>query len=619
MIVHRRYGRRALCSGALALAVLVVSAPARAQRAEATPLPPVFVTAARTPQSLEQLVADVTVVDAEEIARSGAQSLAELLQRHAGLEIIMNGGPASTSGVFIRGANRNQTLLLIDGMRVSSATVGAPSLEAVPLDQIERIEILRGPASSLYGADAIGGVIQVFTRKPDDVFRIGANAGYGTYDTRTGAAHVGAAIGALRFSLGAGGRRSDGFNATTEDAAFIFNPDRDGYRSDDVSAAATLVLAPGQEIGFDALRNRLDAQFDGGPSFDDRTRTTLQTWRVQSRNRLADRWTSRLWLGDGTDSSVSTGAFGEASFVTRQRQYGWQNDFEVPSGALTLAVERREESVEQQAGFAVTDRNTNALTGVWQWQHEAHALQANLRHDRSDQFGGETTGAIAWGWRFAPAWRVTASYGTAFKPPSFNDLYFPGFSNAALRPEQARNVEAGIYWTQSTADRSVELRAVAWHNRVRDLIVFQCDADFNCLPRNVADATLEGVTLGTTATFGVTTMRASLDLQSPKDEATGHLLPRLARQHGVVAVLHQLGPAQLGVEVVASSHRFDDAENLRRLGGYTLVNVTAAWNLPQGVTLFARADNVFDRDYTLAYGFATPGAQVFAGLRWQMP
>jgi vitamin B12 transporter len=619
MSLDRRYAPGAQFTVALALSGLAIATPTCAQPADRAQLPPVFVTAARMPQSFDQLVADVTVVDAEEIARSGAQSLTELLQRHAGLEVIMNGGPASTSGVFIRGANRNQTLLLIDVMRVSSASVGAPSLEAVPLDQIERIEILRGPASSLYGADAIGGVIQVFTRKPDDAFRLGANAGYGTYDTRTGAARIGGAIGALRFSLGAGGRRSDGFNATTEDATFFYNPDRDGYRSDDASAAATLTLAPGQELSFNALRNRLDAQIDTDPTFDDRTRTTLQTWQLQSRNRIGERWTSRLSMGEGTDESISIGGFGTAAFTTRQRQYAWQNDITVPLGSVILAVERREESVEQDAGFAVTERNTNSVTGVWQMQHEGHALQANLRHDRSDQFGGETTGAIAWGWRLAPEWRITASYGTAFKPPSFNDLYFPGFSNAELRPERARNVEAGLYWSRRHGDRNVELRAVAWHNRVRDLIVFQCDADFNCLPQNVADATLEGVTLGAAGTFGSTTLRASVDLQSPKDDATGHLLPRRARQHGALSLLHQLGPVQVGVEIVASAHRFDDAENLRRLAGYTLVNATAEWNLPRGVTLFARADNVFDRDYTLANGFATPGAQVFAGVRWQMP
>ena len=610
--VPSRAGRRALVVAAAVLPVIPCAVEAQSHS-----LPTLFVTATRTPQPIEQLIADVTVIDADEIARSGAQSLTELLQRQAGIEIIMNGGPGSTSGVFIRGANRNQTLLMIDGLRVSSASVGAPSLEAVPLDQIERIEVLRGPASSLYGADAIGGVIQVFTRRGEQGFRFDASGGYGTYDTRTGSAGLSGTVGALRFSLRTGGRRSDGFNATTDPTSFIYNDDRDGYRSEDYGANATLTFAPGHEATLQLLKNRLDAQFDGGAGFDDRTRTTIDLWRVESRNRFHERWTSRLSVGESRDESISKTAFGDFPFLTRQRQYAWQNDVTMPMGMLSIAIERREESVEQQSGFEVTERDTNAVTGVWQLRHGDHALQANLRHDRSDQFGGETTVAIAWGWRFAPEWRLTASFGTAFKPPSFNDLYFPGFSNPSLAPEKSRNVETGVYWSRRSGEVQLDARAVAWHNRVKDLIVFQCDASFNCLPNNVDDATLRGVTLGFDATWRDTSVKVSVDVQDPEDDATGRLLPRRARQHGVVAVGHHLGPVRLGMEVIASSYRYDDAENLRRLGGYAIVNLTAEWQIGKGVTLLARGDNVGDHRYVLASGFATPGAQAFVGVRWQ--
>lgn len=601
----------------LATFVALASGPGAAQSPGVARIGSIFVTATRMPQPIEQLIADVTIIDADEIARSGAQSLAELLQRQAGIEIVQNGGPGSTSGIFIRGANRGQTLLLIDGLRVASASVGAPSLEAVPLGQVERIEILRGPASSLYGADAIGGVIQIFTRAPSERFTGSASAGYGTYRTRTLSAGLSGGTGAFRFSLRAGGRRSDGFNATSDATSFIFNPDRDGYESDDVGANATLTFAPGHEATLQVLRNRLDAQFDGGPDFDDRTLTTLETWRVESRNRFHERWTSRLSAGESRDDSVSKSAFGDFPFRTRQRQYAWQNDIAIPTGNLALAVERREERIDEDAGFAVRERNTNAVTGVWQFRHDDHAVQANLRHDRSDQFGGETTGAIAWGWQFEPAWRVTASYGTAFKAPSFNDLYFPGFSNPTLKPERSRNVEGGLYWNRRIGDARVEARAVGWRNKVDDLIVFQCDASFNCLPQNVDDATLTGVTLGIDASWRDTTVRASLDLQDPEDDLTGHLLPRRAQRHGVVVLTQRLGPVRLGIEVVASSHRFDDAENLRRLAGYAIVNLTAEWQVGRGVTLFARGDNIANRDYAIAYGFATPGAQAFVGVRWQ--
>ena len=580
-------------------------------------LAPIVVTAARMPQPIATLTADLTVIDADAIAAAGARSFAELLQGQPGVEIVQNGGPGSTSGVFLRGANRGQTVLLVDGLRVSSSTVGAPTLEAIPLDQIERIEILRGPASSLYGADAIGGVIQVFTRRPGPGVSGRLSGGLGTDDTRTVAGGLSATLGAVALTLQAGHRQSDGFNATTDPSSFIWNPDRDGYDSNDVGASATLTLAPGHEASARYLRNRLDNQFDAGPGFDDRTRTTLEVWQVGSRNRFADAWTSQLTAGEASDDSVSSTAFGDYPFRTRERQYGWQNEFVLPHGTATLAVERREEHIDEEAGFAVTRRDTNAIVGVLQFARSDHTLQANLRHDRSSQYGGQTTGAIAWGYRLAPQWRVTASYGTAFKAPSFNDLYYPGFSNPDLEPETARNVEGSIHWSGQQGEWRMGARAVAWYNKVDQLIVFQCDDAFNCAPRNVDRATLAGVTLAGDAAFGGTSIRASIDLQQPEDDATGSLLPRRAERHGSLVVGQAFGPVQLVVEMIASSYRYDDAENTRRLGGYAIVNVSAEWPVGRGVTLLARGDNVFGKDYALAYGYATGGARAFVGVRWQ--
>ena len=235
------------------------------QNPGALTLDSLVVTAARWPQPPSELVADVTVIGAEEIARAGAQSLAELLRRVPGVEIVMNGGPASTSGVFLRGANSNQTLVLIDGQRVGSSTSGTAALEAIPIDAIDHIEILRGPASNLYGADAIGGVIQVFTRNGGDAFAAHASAGYGTYRTSAASGGVSGAAGAWRYALDVGHRQSAGFNAIDNPANFSFNDDRDGYRSDDASGSVSFRLAPEQELSARFLKSRLNAQFDAEP------------------------------------------------------------------------------------------------------------------------------------------------------------------------------------------------------------------------------------------------------------------------------------------------------------------------------------------------------------------
>ncbi|MGH8799270.1 MAG: TonB-dependent receptor domain-containing protein [Casimicrobiaceae bacterium] len=597
----------------LVIALTVRAGPAPAQSAPGTlALDPLVVIAARAPQPWSELVADVTVIGPEDIARGGAQSLAELLRSVPGVEIVMNGGPASTSGVFLRGANTNQTLVLVDGLRVGSSTSGTAALETIPLDQIDHIEILRGPASNLYGADAIGGVIQVFTRAGGGVPAAHASAGYGTHGSGAVSGGASGGAGAWRYAFDAGHTQSAGFNAIANPANFSFNDDRDGYRRDDAGGRIAYRFAPEQELSARFLKSRLNAQFDSGPGFDDRTITTVESYALASRNRLNAYWISRLEAGEtGDDSDTRTG-FGASRFTTRQRLYAWQSDFALPRGTLVLALERREERVSGDTAFAVSSRDTNAVAGVYRLADGPQALQLNLRRDDSTQFGARTTGALAYGYGFASGWRASASYGTAFKAPTFNDLYFPGFSNPDLRPESARNAEVALRY----ASDGLAAGIVAYRNRVRDLIVFQCDAAFNCAPQNVADATLQGVTIELGFDLGTTTVRASADLQRPED-ASGHLLPRRARRHAALAVEQALGAARLSAELVASSARFDDAANARRLGGYALLNVSAEVPLNARWTAFARLDNALDKHYELAADYNTAGATVFAGLRWR--
>ena len=607
-----RWGKAVAFAGLLAL---WITGSLQAQPASApTIIDPVTVTATRSPQLLTDLIADVTYIGPEEIARAGAQGLAELLQRQPGVQIVTNGGPGSTTGIFLRGANSNQTLVLIDGLRIGSSSSGTAPFEAIPLDQIDHIEILRGPAASLYGADAIGGVIQVFTRSGGGALAANASAGYGTYDTSDLTGGVSGSLDAWRLALQAAHRQSAGFNAIWNPANFSYNPDRDGYGNDSGSARLAYRFAPDQELSALFFRSRLDTQFDAGqPYFDDRTVTTVQSYAIESRNRLASFWTSTLGAGASTDDSTSQSGFGPSQFDTLQRQYQWQNDFSLPYGSLSVAAIRREERLDTNAGFAVTSRNTNAVVGVYQLRDGPNALQANLRHDQNSQYGGRTSGAIAYAYTIVTGLRASASYGTGFKAPTFNDLYFPGFSNPDLQPETARNFEAALRYGSDRINAGI----VAYRNKVSDLIVFECDASFNCAPRNVANATLEGVTLELQWLSGGTSVKASADFARPYDDATGNLLPRRARRYAALEATQAFGPLQLGVQASATSARFDDAANTRRMGGYAIVNLTAEYAMTPQWALFALLGNAFDKHYELAADFNTPGASVFAGVRYR--
>jgi len=576
-------------------------------------LDPIVVTATRSPQRLSTLLADVTVIGPDEIARAGQSGLLDLLSRQPAVEVATNGGPASTSAVFLRGANNAQTLVLLDGVRIGSSTSGTTPYEAIPVDQIERIEILRGPASSLYGADAIGGVIQIFTKRGEQGgARFNANAGYGSYDTSKITAGVAGTTGPWTYALQLGGARSDGFNAIWNPANFSYNPDRDGYKNANISASGSWRIADEHEVSAQYFRNRLNAQFDAGLDFDDRTITTVESYALAARDRWTTSWTSWLQAAVGSDDSDTQTGFGDSPFRTRQRQYTWQNDLTLPIGNLQLLAQRLEEQVTSNVDYPVTERTTNSVGAFYQLRAEAQTAEAVVRYDHSSQFGGRTTGSLAYGYRFNPMWRVTVSAGTAFKAPTFNDLYFPGFSNPELLPEKSRNVEAGLYYGGSDQ----QARIVVYYNQVNDLIVFVCDENFACAPQNVARATLQGVTVGYEKNWDELTLRASVDFQYPEDDATGALLPRRARRHGALVLAHTFGAWRFGVEETASSLRYDDAANTRKMGGYALTNLTVEYGVAKSWTLFARVNNVFDKSYELAADYNTPRANVFVGVRY---
>jgi vitamin B12 transporter len=242
----------------------------------------------------------------------------------------------------------------------------------------------------------------------------------------------------------------------------------------------------------------------------------------------------------------------------------------------------------------------------------------SVRHDDNDQFGSHSTGNVAYGYRITDKLRVNASYGTSFRAPTFNELYFPSFGFAGNKPERGHNTEAGLYYE----DGASELSAVVYRNRVTDLIVTAVPCPDTSVPHpfgcayNVDEAVLTGITLGGKTIYRAFTLRASLDLQDPRDETTDRILQRRARQHGTLGVDYAAGLAKVGGEVVFSGKRFDDLANRNKLGGYGVVNLHASYDIAPKWTLFGRWDNVFDKNYELARTYNTPGSSVFVGVRY---
>ncbi|MEH3087015.1 MAG: TonB-dependent receptor [Xylophilus ampelinus] len=608
----------------LALAAAFPFTAAVAQTAPAS-LPETVVTATRVAQPLSDLVADVTVIDADAIARSGAVGVADVLARQPGIEIARNGGPGQNTSVFIRGADSRFTAVYLDGVRIDSQSTGGAIWEQIPLAQIDRIEILRGPAAAVYGSDAINGVIQLFTRKGEPGKPAPyAGVGVGSYGLRRAEAGVSGVAGegrAVDYAIGAAHEESHGFNVQPNGlrtrADGLRNPDRDGYRTTSASARVGLQVDPRHRIEGNLVANNLVSGYDGSGYLaarpvGDQNHHQLRTGGLNWQAKWTDQYSTRLQVTESRTRYETT----PSPYVTLTdlRGYLFQNEWRSGPHLATAALERREDRLEQPLDNFDRKRAQNALALGYGFRQGPHTVQLNARHDEDSEFGGKTTGSAAYGYAIAPQLRATVSAGTAFRAPTLYQR-FSEYGVAGLRPEESRNLEAGLHWTQGASSAGV----VVYRNRVTDLINFggagTCRSSFGCYA-NVGRAELQGATLTGAHRLGGVNLRASADFQDPRNLDTDKLLARRSRRHATLAADTDWAGWNFGGELQASARRFDDAANARPLGGYALVNLYASTRIARDFTLVARIDNLADKDYQLARTYATPGRTAYLGVKW---
>lgn len=590
----------------------------------------VVVTATRQQQRADEVLSSVEVIDRTQIERSGQSTLIELLNAQPGLRVSANGGSGANASVFIRGAESRHTLVLIDGVRVGSATNGQATLEAIPLAIIDRIEILRGSASVLYGSQAVGGVIQVFTRQGRQGVHPELYVGYGTHNTLNTSASLAGGQDRLRYSLTVGHDRTDGFNAkrdrkfwTNRRGVSSFNSDDDGFRNQYASASAALGFRQRDEVGFSASYADGRNWYDNNEEFNSYLDKEVRVLGVYMRNQLSDAWTSTLRLGHSEDRLGNRPRANDFSlFKTTQKEFVWQNDVRLPLGSLMAAYEHLRQEVDGTTRYAKDARRVNAFLLGWNARIDAHQLQINARHDDNSQFGDKTTGLFAYGYQFNPAWSVRASIASAFNAPTFNDLYWPadpvfgGGGNPDLKPERALNRELGLRWDGDAS--SVEL--TYFHNRIRDMIDWApedpTDPASNWAPANVSEAKLQGVELTVGTRVAGYDLKAGVDYLDAKDKSDDTRLARRAKVSGFARVDRSQGPWTWGVEWNGSGNRYDNAANTIRLGGYGLLNAYAHYAVARDWKLELRANNLLDKDYQLARGYRTAGANVFLAVRY---
>jgi len=608
--------RRAVVPAALpflfGVAFASIAAPVAAQQQ-------VTVTATRTPARVSDVVAEVSIIDRRMLDRSEARSLVELLSQQAGLQFASNGGLGKTASLFIRGLESRHTLLLVDGVRVGSATVGTPSLDNLPLEAIERIEIVRGPMSSLYGNGAFGGVIQVFTRQATQGLTGNAKLAAGSNRYGQAAAGLGFGNGVIDAALQVQHTDTSGFSATNARVPFgSFNPDRDGWRQTGGSLRLGWRPVADWRVELLSLQSKGLTRLDDGPGADARAELENRLSVVSVRGTVMPGWTTRLSLSDSADvynTLTSASAFASLGKTqTKSRQFGWENTVATPLGSLLALAERNSEGVSRPgAPYAVSDRDVDGLALGLSGAADAHAWQTSLRRDRNSQFGGVTTGALAYGYALSPAWRVGGSYGTSQTLPSFNQLYFPNFGNPKLLPEEGKHAELSLRWT---ADEH-SLRAAVYDYRYRGFI------SSGPQPVNLPRVRIEGVTLSYQGRWQGLDLSASVDHTDPRNATQGSAnlgkqLARRAKDALRLGVEQQVGAWNLGASLASFSHRFDDAANTNRLGGYATLDLRAEWAFSNDLRLGARLNNLGGKVYETVLGYNQPGREGFVSLRYAM-
>ncbi len=576
----------------------------------------VVVTATRSPLPLSQVLADMSVLERDAIERSGASCVADLLARLPGVEFSRNGGPGSVTSVFVRGGESRHTAVFIDGVRVDSQATGGAMWEMLPVEQVERIELLRGPAAAVYGSDAVAGVVQIITRKGQGALRATAAVTMGAESLQQVQASVAGSDGPIDYALSASRGRSDGFNARPIATA---NPDSDGWRRQAFQARAGWQITPGQRLEAGVLSSRLKGQYDASLTDDDISDYALRTASLSWNSHWAVGSDTRVSVGQSRSTYETQPSYYRSE--TTLRNFLLRHEELVAGQNLSISLERREDRLLNPAtDYAATlegERTQDAVALGWRTEIGAHGLQAHLRYDDDSEFGGQATGSLAWGWTFAPGFRATASAATSFRAPTLYQR-FSEYGTATLRPEDGRNVEAGLQWAQA----GHELSATVWRNRLRQLIAFggagPCASPYGCY-ENVGRAQIEGLTLAGRTTLGAWVFNGSVDWHDPRNLDVDKLLVRRARQLANLGVQTTWDTWQLGLQVQAAAARFDDTANTQRMGGYALVSLSVAKPLGAGLVLEGRIDNVGDKVYEVARTYATPGRLAQVTLRWTMP
>ena len=599
----------------------VLAADAADTTDSATTLDEVVVTADRKARSIDETLAPVTVITRKDIEKYQAQSLPEVLQRVPGVSLTNDGGMGKNTSVALRGTNASHVLVLVDGVKMGSATLGSVAWADLPLDNVERIEVVRGPRSSLYGSEAIGGVVQIFTRKGGKGFQPQITLGAGSHDTEKLNVNLAGGNAQTWYNLNAGKDKTNGFNAQSAQVSISssFEPDNDGYDRDSVALHAGHRFNDKTQVEISALHAKGTNDFDGSIYSGNSSKFEQQMLSGKVQHQLNDKVLVSAQVGQSRDQSDYSYngeplTYGR-TYNTRRQTASAQADVAIGQGSASVGVDQQNDRIESDSTYAQTARDNTGVFANYQTQVGQNRVDVSARHDDNEQFGKHNTGALALGRDIGNGLNVKASYGTAFKAPTFNDLYYPYGGNPDLTPEKSRNLELGV---QGKLPQG-RWEANAFQNTVDDLIAWTEDASGNWTPINVNKARIRGLELSAGTQVAGFDVNANATLQKPENRSagnSGNTLIYRPKQIVNVDVDRRFGKVSVGATAHGESKRYTDAANTESLPGFGTLDLRSDYRLGKDWTVGAKIGNVLDKQYQTNQGYNQDGLNALVTLKY---
>ncbi len=578
----------------------------------------IVVTGTRTPVAVDKLAASTTIITREDIDNLQVNSLPDLLEGIAGIDVTVSGGYGKATDVRMRGTESDHVLVLVDGVRIGSATLGTAAFQHLPVAQIERIEIVRGPRSSVWGSEAIGGVIHIFTRKGSgDTPRFTLDTGGGSYNTYDVTAGVSGEYKEFNYSAALSYFDSQGIDAREPTAGpFGFSqPDKDGYDNLSVNFRGGYSFGELGEIDAFILRATGTTEFDG--TFQDKTDFVQQILGGTIRLKPLDKWQTLLRLSEARDETenFTPGGALASVFDTKRLQLSWQNDVSLFDGHdLSAGIDYRQDKIDSTSNFPQTSRDNVGIYGQYSGNLHGHQLIASIRWDDDEVFGSETTGGAGWSYIWRDWLRMYASYGTAYKTPTFNELFFPFFGNPNLGPETADSYEAGLEGQHDRLNWSIR----AYRTAIENLIVTVFDPlTFNFAPENVDKAEITGVESEISIQWDGWDAVLVMEYLNPENRNTGNRLARRVKKRLSLDISRNIGQFSFGARLLAEGNRFNDTGNFVQVAGFATVDLRAGYKLSDNISVQIKLANLLDKDYQTIDTFNSLGRNFFLSLHYQ--